>query len=326
MRYFSPWLRLFCISSVLATPAVAAPGIGATVDRLSSQVARMEARLQQMETQKGSPTQAANLQVEMDALREEMSNMRGRIEQVEYSQKQLAETMNRLEKDVDARLGLLEQNAVSGAAPVIGDEMGGAPVIDDEAADEAFAAPVIEEEVTVEEPTPEPTRETETTPVVEESVPEEPQTPVVLDEPGDLTQQAGELPPSPFPSSREQYNAAFTALNQGSFAEAENLFRDFTRRYPDSSLIGNAWYWLGESYYARSQYDDAIRQFRQGFQIMPKGPKAPDNLLKMGMALARTDQTAEACTVFKQLLTNYAQFSSVVKQTALKEQAKLNCQ
>jgi tol-pal system protein YbgF len=308
-------LRLFCFcalaASFLSLPAAAQSNLASTVDRLGEKAEAMESRLQTLEKRNINEPVAA-IRVEIDALREEMSSMRGRIEQVEYASRQQEQTLRRLEADVDARLALLEQNAAASAMPpVIGDDAGGAPVIDDP---DPFEAPVIadEPEETVPEETP--------APVQEEAKD------VVLDQAGDLTQQSGALAPAAYNNPREQYNAAFTALNQGNYEEAETLFRDFTRRYPDSSLIGNAWYWLGESFYARSRYDDAIVQFRQGFQIMPKGPKAPDNLLKLGMALSRTNQPAEACTVFKELLANYGHQSQAVKRTATKESAKLNCQ
>ena len=58
-----------------------------------------------------------------------------------------------------------------------------------------------------------------------------------------------------------------------------------SQRYPNDPLAGNAQYWLGETYYVRKDYKNAAAAFAEGYQKYPKGPKAADDLLKLGMSL-----------------------------------------
>ena len=59
---------------------------------------------------------------------------------------------------------------------------------------------------------------------------------------------------------------------------------------------------------------------------MPQGPKAPDNLLRLGMTLGVLERQKEACIIFKQLMQKYASQSQAVKRKATHERDKLGCQ
>ena len=77
--------------------------------------------------------------------------------------------------------------------------------------------------------------------------------------------------------------------------------RNFIQAHPDHELSGNAQYWLGETYYVRKNYEDAVVAYLEGYQKYPKNQKAPDNLLKLGMSLANLGKKQEACATFTQL-------------------------
>lgn len=126
-------------------------------------------------------------------------------------------------------------------------------------------------------------------------------------------------------SPEAEYKAAFTNLNEGRYEEAEQQFSQFIARYGDHHLIGNAHYWLGETYYVQQRLDEAADEFRKGFQNAPQGPKAPDNLLRLGMTLGVLERRQEACIIFKQLLDKYAGRSQAVERKAIKERDKLGC-
>ena len=100
---------------------------------------------------------------------------------------------------------------------------------------------------------------------------------------------------------RHHYNEAFRLLNQNRYEDAETAFIKFTKQYGDDPLIGNAYYWLGETYYIRKDYTQAADNFRQGYQALPDGPKAPDNLLKLAMTLKALDRISDACTIVEQI-------------------------
>lgn len=128
-----------------------------------------------------------------------------------------------------------------------------------------------------------------------------------------------------FATSRDHYNHAFRLLSQTKYKEAAEAFADFTKKYPKDPLVGNAYYWQGETYYIRRDYVNAADMFRQGFEALPDGPKAADNLLKLAMSLSALRRDKEACIVLDQLSTRYVKVSRSIAARAVQEQKRIDC-
>ena len=75
----------------------------------------------------------------------------------------------------------------------------------------------------------------------------------------------------------------------------------------------------------RKDYQKAAFIFAEGFQKFPKSPKAVDNLMNLGMSLARLEKKKEACTTFRRLLKNYSKLRGNVKRRVQREQKRLRC-
>jgi tol-pal system protein YbgF len=101
------------------------------------------------------------------------------------------------------------------------------------------------------------------------------------------------------------YQQGYGALLQKDYAAAEVAFSQLVDAYPSDALASNAQYWLGESYYVRGQYKEAADAFLKGYKTYKSGDKAPDTLLKLGMALAELGQKDAACSTFDELKTKY---------------------
>ena len=78
------------------------------------------------------------------------------------------------------------------------------------------------------------------------------------------------------------YDTALAALRQGNYVESARSFQSFLADYPNAPLAANAWYWLGESYYATQNYPIALRSFDTLLSNFADSPKAPDAMLKKG--------------------------------------------
>ncbi|MBS0199341.1 MAG: tol-pal system protein YbgF [Proteobacteria bacterium] len=85
-------------------------------------------------------------------------------------------------------------------------------------------------------------------------------------------------------NDRADYDAAFKALKGGDYVKSSRGFKAFIDRWPKSSLIPNARYWLGESYYATGNYEMAAQQFKQVVDTYPTHPKAADAAKKLRMS------------------------------------------
>lgn len=130
------------------------------------------------------------------------------------------------------------------------------------------------------------------------------------------------LPPG---SPREQYEYAYGLLRQRDYANAELAFRQFVERHKNDELTGNALYWLGETHYVRRQFEPAAIAFLDGYKNFPKGSKAPDNLLKLGMSLAALNRQKEACTTLAKFHAEFADAPSNLKAIADNERRRLAC-
>lgn len=129
----------------------------------------------------------------------------------------------------------------------------------------------------------------------------------------------------PAGSPKDQYDFAYSLLQQREYNEAQVALTEFVTKHPDTELAGNAQYWLGETHYVRGQYEEAASAFLTGYQKYKKNTKGPDNLLKLGMSLGKLGQTQQACRSLGRLGTDYPDAPATVKQRAQRESTSLGC-
>lgn len=121
------------------------------------------------------------------------------------------------------------------------------------------------------------------------------------------------------------YNDAFKKLQDGDYAGAEKGFKVFVQRYPQHALAGNAQYWLGETFYARRDYQNAMTAFAEGYKAYKASPKGPDNLLKLGVTLANLNRKTDACAIFARFAQDYPRATDLQKRRIDQERQKNGC-
>jgi tol-pal system protein YbgF len=87
-------------------------------------------------------------------------------------------------------------------------------------------------------------------------------------------------PPAPMAGDPE-YDRALELFRSGQVVEGRNALQAYKDSHPNSPLMPNVLYWLGESKVDQKHYDQAILTFKQIPQNYPKHPKAPDALFKI---------------------------------------------
>ena len=93
---------------------------------------------------------------------------------------------------------------------------------------------------------------------------------------------AGTNAGSPADDDAAAYKKAFDLLKDGKYDEATSAFNQFIRTYPQSPLLDNAHYWLGEARYVGKDYQGALRSFKTVVDKFPDSRKLPDAWLKIG--------------------------------------------
>lgn len=240
-------------------------------------------------------TIAGRLEVRLTNVEAEMRSLTGRVEEVNHAISTVSDRLDKLVADVDYRLSLLE----NGGSPAQPGQTGSLTAPSDSGQPGTAPGPGSLGTLTQEQ----------------------------LDTSNNAASiqpfaEAVTLPDGP---PEAQYEFAFELLKRKEFDKAANAFTQFVEAHPKHKLAGNAQYWLGETFYARADFERAAIAFAEGFKSYNSGPKAPDNMLKLGMSLAEIGRTDQACTAFKKLADAYPSASATIKQRAATERRRINC-
>lgn len=255
----------------------------------------------------GAGTAAANLQTEdrINQIEQDMRELTGRVEEQGNSITQIRNQLDRTLADLQMRIAATEQRL--GIAPAVPPGTT-PPVLAPQSP--TSAAPI--EGTVAATPMNLPPGSNEPAPATSPTV-----------QPLGTTVDAPMGTPPSDPA--QAYENAMTLLKQRDYAVAEKSLEEFIKTYPSHDLTQNAKYWLGESYFAQNKYDKAARIFAEGYQQYPKGPKAPDNLLKMGLSLAALGNNADACVALQQIGKEYPTGANAVNTRAKAEIKRLKC-
>ena len=125
-------------------------------------------------------------------------------------------------------------------------------------------------------------------------------------------------------SPKEKYSNAIDLLWRNKYDEALSELKNLKTLNPPD-LMPNIQYWLGEVYYAKKDFNQAILEFGEGLRKFPDSIKGPDNMLKLGLSFSNIQKNKEACDVFLELLSKYPKGAANVIDRANQEREKLNC-
>jgi tol-pal system protein YbgF len=330
------------------TVAQIAPLHADEVDDLRAEVQQLKQQMNYLQNQvpgasaggsSGGGTIAAQQEVRMQQLTQQMSQLQGQIEQLGIKVDDIAGRLDRSQKDTEFRLGQLEQGgagAMAGAEPAAA---GAAPAASATATTPA-PLPSTADQMGGGLPGPEGTTQQlpqPTAPGTLGTIASNAPLPEAPDGAAEAAAAAAaqstaavvNADPSsiqlPGNSPQEQYEYATGLLQRGAYPEAGLAFKAFVAQHPKDTLAGNAQYWLGETYYAQSDYKNAAIAFAEGYQKYPKSAKAPDNLLKLGMSLGQTGRKSDACTAFKQLGSQFPNASAAIKDRTARAQQRYAC-
>lgn len=259
----------------------------------------------------------------------------GRIEELEFRMRRLEERVDGLERNLNDRLGRIEQmlqnGAAAGAAAGTGDATGMAPGAA-APADAAPGQPAGQSQAAGQGEAP---RSGAVQPLgtittrrdaagnsvtTTEAAPTQPTPPPVAGGEAAKTRAAS------IQSEQELYRYGLDLLlKDRDYAGAEVAFNELIQRFKQGELVGNAYYWLGETYYAQGQYDRAALTFGEGVTSHDKSSKAPDMVLKLGMSFAALNRKDDACGAYSILNRKFPNAPANIKVLTEREQKKLGC-
>lgn len=121
------------------------------------------------------------------------------------------------------------------------------------------------------------------------------------------------------------YSDSYQFVLAGDYKAAEAGFTTYVERYPDGERIADAKFWLGESLIGQERYADAAEVFLDATKAHPTSGKAPDMMLKLGVSLAAMKKTDIACATYAAIGKKYPGISSAMKERIAQEQALAGC-
>ena len=102
-----------------------------------------------------------------------------------------------------------------------------------------------------------------------------------------------------------QYKAAFAHYKAGRYPQAFDAFAGFVESHPTHGHADNALYWMGECFYVRALWREALQRFNQVVLGYPQGNKVPDAMLKVGLTYLQLRNYRQAREVLQQVIENF---------------------
>jgi tol-pal system protein YbgF len=279
---------------------------------------------------------AAQQQVQSQQFQQQLTELTGQIERVELKVNDVAAQLERMQKDTEYRLGVLEGGGTAGAAGMglmAGAGDGTIPAGDASQQQQAQQQQAQQQQVQAQDqsqtqaPTGQPGVLGTLSAAQAAKLPQAPAgaAEAAAQRAGQQTAMPNAAVVLPGATPREQYEYATNLIQRGQYDQAEIALKSFIQQHPKDELTGNAQYWLGETYYVRNDFKSAAVAFAEGYQKYPDSQKAADNLLKLGMALGQQGQKENACVALRQLEKRYPDASANVKDRAVRAKKNYSC-
>lgn len=107
------------------------------------------------------------------------------------------------------------------------------------------------------------------------------------------------------PAAIEEYRRGYVLFQQGEFDQAEDRLRQFLAAAPAHPAAADARYWIGECYFARAQFREAIGVWRPVGDSGEAADRPDRALVRMGTAFARLGEIEMARAAFRRALDDW---------------------
>ena len=106
-------------------------------------------------------------------------------------------------------------------------------------------------------------------------------------------------------SIADAYRNAITLFGKNRYPEARAAFQQVFDADSSGELADNALFWIGETYFAAADYNNAIRYYKRVADEFGDQNKAPDALYKLAISYEKTSDLAQARTTLQEVIARY---------------------
>ena len=106
-------------------------------------------------------------------------------------------------------------------------------------------------------------------------------------------------------SPQRLYDTAWADYTNGQWALAVQGFEAYIDTVPQSDFADDAAFYIGQTYFAESRFEEAVDAFEQVLLNYPSGDVVPEASYKRGLALERLDDPDRARQAFELVVVNH---------------------
>jgi len=114
-------------------------------------------------------------------------------------------------------------------------------------------------------------------------------------------------------------------MREGDFSGAQTKFQQYLDLNPEASDRGDVYFWLGETYYAKSGFSSAAEAYIASMRAAPKGDYAPEAMVKLAATARSLGKNNMACKTLASFPAQYPNAVSAVREKARIENQRSGC-
>lgn len=126
-------------------------------------------------------------------------------------------------------------------------------------------------------------------------------------------------------STRSEYEANYALYKNGQYDAAAIGLQEFIQKYPRDRLLPDAAFFLGESFARLGRHREAAEQFLKLSTDYAKSTRAPDALLRLGVALNALGAKDQACATYQEVDRKYPSAAPDVRAGVDRELKRAHC-
>lgn len=114
-------------------------------------------------------------------------------------------------------------------------------------------------------------------------------------------------------AENHDYEAAYALLKGNKHQSSVTAFQGFLKKYPGSSLVPSAYFWMGVAYYGVKDYKGAVNSYLVVADKYPSSPMAPRALYGVAIVYQDMNDKASAKKSLQRLIKDYPDNENVPK-------------
>lgn len=128
-----------------------------------------------------------------------------------------------------------------------------------------------------------------------------------------MEQNQGKSPVAAGTAQKSLFETALEKFRAGLYSDAVQDFKGYLAQNPDPALADDAYFYMGESLFELSKYDDAILSYDTVAKKFKSSDKVPEALYKQGLAFYKMGDGDTGSLILEQLIKDHPKTDAAKK-------------